>query len=89
MLVLATALFWCGGFYFKFSAIKQLHAFKFKNDMILKMIAVFTALKMTLSIRVQRLFALNLTQIKNNGNYLALKFLYFKFKLLIYDPKPL
>jgi len=63
--------------------------FKFKTTLILKMIAVFTALKMTLSIRVQRLFALNLTQIKNNGNYLALKFLYFKFKLLIYDPKPL
>ena len=51
------------------------------------MIAVFTALKMPLSIRVQRLFALNLTKIKTNGNYLALKFLSFKFKLLIYDPK--
>jgi len=65
------------------------HTFKFKTTLILKMIAVFTALKIPLSIRVQRLFALNLTQIKTNGNYLALKFLYFKFKLLIYDPKPL
>jgi len=46
------------------------------------MIAVFTALKMPLSIRVQRLFALNLTQIKINGNYLALKFLYFKFNMI-------
>ena len=46
------------------------------------MIAVFTALKMTLSIRVQELFALNLTQINTNGNYLAFKFLSFKFKLL-------
>jgi len=51
------------------------------------MIAVFTALKIPLSIRVQRLFALNLTKIKTNGNYLTLKFLYFKFKLLIYAPK--
>jgi len=51
------------------------------------MIAVFTILKIPLSIRVQRLFALNLTQIKTKGNYLALKFLYFKFKLLFYDPK--
>ncbi len=51
------------------------------------MITVFTALKIPLSIRVQRLFALNLTQIKISGNYLALKFLSFKFKLLIYDPK--
>jgi len=46
------------------------------------MIAVFTALKIPLSIRVQRLFALNLTQIKTNGNYLALKFLYFKFNMI-------
>jgi len=38
------------------------------------MIAVFTALKMTLSIRVQELFALNLTQINTNGNYLTLNF---------------
>ena len=82
MLVIATALFWCGGFHFKFSAIKQLHAFKFKTTLILKMIAVFTALKMPLSIRVQGLFALNLTQIKTNGNYLALKFLYFKFNMI-------
>ena len=51
------------------------------------MIAVFTILKIPLSIRVQGLFALNLTQIKTNGNYLALKLLYFKFKLLIYGPK--
>ena len=51
------------------------------------MIAVFVALKMPLSIRVQRLFAYNLMQIKTKGNYLALKFLYFRSKLLIYDPK--
>ena len=51
------------------------------------MIAVFVALKMPLSIRAQRLFLLKFNANQDQRQYLALKFLYFKFKLLIYDPK--
>jgi len=55
MLVLVTALFWCGGFHFKFSAINNFTPLNLKSRFELKIIAVFVALKMPLSIRVQRL----------------------------------
>ena len=51
------------------------------------MIAVFTALKMPLSISRSKAFYFKFNANQDQRQYLALKFLYFKFKLLIYDPK--
>jgi len=58
MLVLTDCSILLGAFTLNLTPQNQnnYHAFKFKNALILKMIAVFTALKMPLSIRVQRLF---------------------------------